>query len=220
MAWLQEKLKAIEEAEKQSNELIGGFIGDYGSDFGGGGGSGGGGNSGYTGYNPYGKFGEPSPGTYYKDEWDYLDQMDAYNTGGYTGVFADTGLYTGEWDGGSVRRNGRLAWLHQKELVLNAHDTENFLDAMNIVRQLDNLTSWMANGLGDLFTNQLKDTYFETELLQLIAGKENTYVFEMEIPEDHDTYILCDLYPDYPGGGRSQQHHYAVPCSGSSHAFR
>ena len=78
------------------------------------------------------------------------------NTGGYTGrwqgaVYADTGMYTGEWDGGSIRHNGRLAWLHQKELVLNAHDTENFLDAMNIVRQLDNLTSWMANGLGDLF---------------------------------------------------------------------
>jgi len=60
-------------------------------------------------------------------------------------------MYTGEWDGGSERKNGRLAWLHQKELVLNAHDTENFLDAMNIVRQLDNLASWMANGLGDLF---------------------------------------------------------------------
>ena len=68
-----------------------------------------------------------------------------FDTGGYTG------MYTGEWDGGSERRNGRLAWLHQKELVLNAHDTENFLDAMNIVRQLDNLASWMANGLGDLF---------------------------------------------------------------------
>ena len=76
----------------------------------------------------------------------YLD------TGGYTGrwQFADTGMYTGEWPDGSTRRNGRLAWLHQKELILNAHDTENFLDAMQIVRQLDNLTNWMANGLGDL----------------------------------------------------------------------
>ena len=76
----------------------------------------------------------------------------AVDTGGYTGRWqsADTGMYTGEWPSGSVRRNGRLAWLHQKELVLNAHDTENFLDAMEIVRQLDNLTNWMANGLGDL----------------------------------------------------------------------
>ena len=81
-----------------------------------------------------------------------------YNTGGYTGVFANTGMYTGEWADGSNVKNGRLAWLHQKELVLNAHDTENFLDAMNIVRQLDNLTSWMANGLGDLFSPHIEST--------------------------------------------------------------
>ena len=41
----------------------------------------------------------------------------------------DTGGYTGEWDS-----SGRLAWLHQKELVLNASDTKNFLAATNIIR--------------------------------------------------------------------------------------
>ncbi len=89
----------------------------------------------------------------------YLD------TGGYTGRWqsADTGMYTGEWPSGSVRRNGRLAWLHQKELVLNAHDTENFLDAMQIVRQLDNLTNWMANGLGDLIMPNVSTEASELE---------------------------------------------------------
>ena len=43
----------------------------------------------------------------------------------------DTGGYTGEWDS-----SGKLAMLHQKEIVLNAHDTENFLDAIGIVRGL------------------------------------------------------------------------------------
>ena len=43
----------------------------------------------------------------------------------------DTGGYTGSWDS-----SGRLAMLHQKELVLNAKDTENFLAAVNIVREL------------------------------------------------------------------------------------
>lgn len=43
----------------------------------------------------------------------------------------DTGGYTGEWDS-----SGRLAMLHQKEIVLNAHDTENFLAAVNIVRDI------------------------------------------------------------------------------------
>lgn len=43
----------------------------------------------------------------------------------------DTGGYTGSWDS-----SGRLAMLHQKEIVLNAHDTENFLAAVNIVRDI------------------------------------------------------------------------------------
>jgi hypothetical protein len=41
----------------------------------------------------------------------------------------DTGGYTGEWG-----PDGRIAMLHQKEIVLNAHDTENFLSAIEIVR--------------------------------------------------------------------------------------
>ena len=96
----------------------------------------------------------------------HRNDVAGYSSGGYTGrwQYADTGMYTGEWPDGSSRRNGRLAWLHQKELVLNAHDTENFLDAMQIVRQLDNLTNWMANGLGDLMMPRVSST--EGELNQ------------------------------------------------------
>ena len=43
----------------------------------------------------------------------------------------DTGGYTGAWG-----PEGRLAMLHQKEIVLNAHDTENFLAAIGIVRDI------------------------------------------------------------------------------------
>ena len=43
----------------------------------------------------------------------------------------DTGGYTGDWG-----PEGRLAMLHQKEIVLNAHDTENFLAAIGIVRDI------------------------------------------------------------------------------------
>ena len=48
-----------------------------------------------------------------------------------TSAAFDTGGYTGSWDS-----SGRLAMLHQKEIVLNAHDTENFLAAVNIVRDI------------------------------------------------------------------------------------
>lgn len=43
----------------------------------------------------------------------------------------DTGGYTGEWGA-----DGRLAMLHEKELVLNKVDTENILNAVDIVRDL------------------------------------------------------------------------------------
>ena len=43
----------------------------------------------------------------------------------------DTGGYTGHW--GAL---GKLAFLHEKELVLNADDTSNFLTATNILRDI------------------------------------------------------------------------------------
>ena len=43
-------------------------------------------------------------------------------------------MYTGSWNGPDLEENGRLAFLHQKELVLNASDTENFLSAVDMVR--------------------------------------------------------------------------------------
>ena len=51
---------------------------------------------------------------------------------GITPGFA-TGGYTGTW---SDNQNGRLAILHQKELILNATDTENILAAVDAVRKL------------------------------------------------------------------------------------
>ena len=44
----------------------------------------------------------------------------------------DTGGYTGAWGDNS----GRLAMLHQKELVLNKDDTENILSAVGVIRDL------------------------------------------------------------------------------------
>ena len=43
----------------------------------------------------------------------------------------DTGGYTGVWG-----TEGRLAFLHQKELVLNAEDTENMLNIVKMVRDI------------------------------------------------------------------------------------
>ena len=50
-----------------------------------------------------------------------------------------SGGYTGEWN-----KDGKLAFLHQKELILNAEDTRNILSAVDIVRQM---TSTLGNAL-------------------------------------------------------------------------
>ena len=46
----------------------------------------------------------------------------------------DTGGYTGEWG-----PEGKLALLHQKELILNAQDTENFLTATTMLREISQM---------------------------------------------------------------------------------
>ena len=44
----------------------------------------------------------------------------------------DTGGYTGNWNS----KEGKIGILHQKELVLNAYDTENFLEAIKIIERM------------------------------------------------------------------------------------
>lgn len=46
----------------------------------------------------------------------------------------NTGGYTGDWG-----PEGKLAVLHEKELVLNKQDTENFLSATNILREISQM---------------------------------------------------------------------------------
>ena len=66
--------------------------------------------------------------------------MEVYNgRANYTDEFLldhgfNTGGYTGSWSG----NDGRLALLHQKELVLNADDTKNILNAVQVIRSIEN----------------------------------------------------------------------------------
>ena len=66
----------------------------------------------------------------------------------------DTGGYTGSW--GS---EGRLALLHQKELVLNASDTANMLASVGILRQIANVIDLNAlassGGFGHLVAGSI-----------------------------------------------------------------
>jgi len=62
----------------------------------------------------------------------------------------DTGGYTGSWSEQTPEKNnGKLAWLHQKELVLNQSDTKNILDAVDIVRTMKSNNSDFINYIID-----------------------------------------------------------------------
>lgn len=74
--------------------------------------------------NPYGIHIHSTDGRYRDLGWIKKSQLSGYDTGGYTG----------EW--GS---DGRLALLHQKELVLNKEDTANMLNAISIMRNITNM---------------------------------------------------------------------------------
>ena len=62
-----------------------------------------------------------------------------------------SGGYTGEWGD-----DGRLAVLHEKELVLNAKDTANILNAVDVVRQLANVID--MNSLAASFNPKISST--------------------------------------------------------------
>ena len=62
----------------------------------------------------------------------------------------DTGGYTGSW--GSY---GKLAMLHEKELVLNPADTENFLASMTVLERILQVLDLqaMSSQLGGILTS-------------------------------------------------------------------
>lgn len=72
--------------------------------------------------------------------WVYKSDLEGFDTGGYTG----------EW--GSY---GKLAMLHQKELVLNAGDTENFLASMEVLDHILEVIDLQSTSsrLGGLLTS-------------------------------------------------------------------
>ena len=77
------------------------------------------------------------------------------NKGKYKGkslsiAYYKTGGYTGEWAGGSEEKNGKLAMLHQKELVLNEQDTSNVLTAIQILRGMSGVLETMTGRLSSL----------------------------------------------------------------------
>ena len=78
-------------------------------------------------------------------------------------VVMDTGGYTGDW--GSDE--GRVAILHEKQLVLNKEDTKNFLDGIMVLRQI---TSNLGGSI-QARVSGLKSSYFNANSADEIQQK-------------------------------------------------
>lgn len=64
-------------------------------------------------------------------------------SGGRSGAASfDTGGYTGTWENSTNNATGKMAILHEKEIVLNKYDTANLLEAVKLQR---NLTEKLQN---------------------------------------------------------------------------
>jgi hypothetical protein len=69
--------------------------------------------------------------------------------------YLDTGGYTGEWGD-----SGKLAVLHQKELILNASDTDNILSAVSLVRDMAKLiNSKTMDDMSKMLSSAIVPTY-------------------------------------------------------------
>lgn len=105
----------------------------------------------------------------------YTGRGQQYNLSGYT-AYA-TGGYTGSWSGGLDEQDGRLALLHQKELVLNADDTVNILKAIDMMREMvvgqdtSKLTAAIT-GSAKAIPSQVLST-IGTTFARMIAGVKN-----------------------------------------------
>ena len=76
----------------------------------------------------------------------------------------NTGGYTGDWSGSY----GKLAFLHQKELVLNAQDTENLLASMDILDKIISTIDLYSSSaqLGGMLSSPRYGGFGETEALE------------------------------------------------------
>ena len=86
----------------------------------------------------------------------------------------DTGGYTGSWNSS----NGKLAMLHQKELVLNKQDTKNMLKMLQIVRnaqisQVKNRLASLNSEINNLSKNQNINTINKDNLIQTVEITAN-----------------------------------------------
>lgn len=115
-----------------------------------------------------------SAGTY--DQTTYLELLKKLGITGFA-----TGGYTGDFD------NGKLAILHEKELVLNEDDTKNILNVVDTVRGLD-ISVWLDIAKALDSSVMLFKTFLADKLGSIIKveGEKGTLEQKVEIQAHFD----------------------------------
>lgn len=124
----------------------------------------------------------------YPDKWFKQEDIQAFLTGGYTGAWGP---------------EGRLAMLHEKELVLNKRDTENFLTATNILREISNM--------------------LDTNALIASLGAFNLKAMTLNSPADQVLQQEVTIHADFPNVTDHNEIELAIDNlinAASQHAYR
>ena len=105
-------------------------------------------------------------GSKLKKKFDHSDNYSKYKDYYYSKF--DTGGYTGNWSG----KDGKMAMLHQKELVLNAKDTENILATVNIVRDMQGMINSLNDALSARMSAMLNSVNASNSLFDINSGAD------------------------------------------------
>lgn len=139
-----------------------------------------------------------APGSLYSLRWGkngvpYRDKL--VNTFGKVGSF-DTGGYTGEWGA-----EGRMAMLHEKELILNKEDTKNILAAVNGIRQFSSVESAITKGIASMIMNMAGMGVNANYNTNEAKGNQTEQVFNItaEFPNANNVSEIREAILSLPG---------------------
>lgn len=110
----------------------------------------------------------------------------------------DSGGYTGDWDS----QSGKLAFLHQKELVLNATDTENILSAVNTIRDIAGLNEaidqTIASSIGRMIAETVYTKNNNINTNNTNDNSNNVFNITAEFPNADDVQTIKDAILSLP----------------------
>lgn len=118
--------------------------------------------------------------------WVNKDQISGYDTGGYTGEWGST---------------GRMAFLHEKELILNKEDTKNILAAVNGIRQFSSVESAITKGIASMIMNMAGMSVNANYNTNEAKGNQTEQVFNItaEFPNANNVSEIREAILSLPG---------------------